>query len=223
MKKEVINTQVEELNKDAEALKTVIEVQKNYRELDTKDYGKVRLYKPTLQDDYDGQIIYAEEFTRLVSSGKFKTQKQWLKLYEETGTWAKEDEQKISALQQDIIAMKAELLHAISVLEEKDTDASRKQVETIQNDLVVANTDFNKLTAQKQSLFTVTAENRAQEKVLVYKLSRSARKEDGSLLWENFKDLEAARQSESVSEIMYAYISFLYGVDQEILSELLNQ
>lgn len=208
IKEEVLSKQIE------------LELKRGYREVEIEPYGKLHIYSPTIEDDYEGDNAYAEEISVLLIEEKLPTTEEMAEKLEKRGLWTPEHDDRLKDLQEENSQLAAEIIVLRADYKESKSVKLKNKINKLEDEHRKAKEEFLKLNAIKSKYFSFTVEGRAEEKRLVLKMSRSIRKPDGTKLWESAEKLQKEKNREPVSRLVYEYITFTQGIDPRVLERI---
>ena len=195
-----------------------VELKRGYRVIDSPTYGKLRIYLPTIEVEYQADLVYSEEVLRLMTETELKTSEDLFAVLAEKGTWTEEHNQKMESLKEETFDLTADLAVAQSELIKKPNSKQHKRrVDKIQAQVDKVRKDYLKMVNTHSKYFGYTVEGKAQEKQLVYKLIHCVKyDENNTPVWETMKDLEEGH-SNRVRDIVIQFTTFVNGIAPQVL------
>lgn len=198
-----------------------MELIKDYREIEIDPYGKIRIYRPTIEDDYQADLVFTDEMNRLLRSNpNIPTQEEQEQMLESRGIWTKAHKDEVERIKEELSELSTELFLAKEEYKKNKTSKNKKKITDLNNEYDSLRKQFMKMQSVSSKYFGATVEGRAEEKRFLVRMSSAVKNVDGERIWSSTEDLAKERDSEPVRRIVYEFIAFLQGVDTQVLAEL---
>lgn len=207
----------EEILEEVAAKKTELELKLGYRAVEVPPYGLLHLHKPSINDDYVADIVYAKEVAKLMEDADLPTIEEMEIKLAKRGTWTKEDKNSLEELREDLVTTATELEIARSEYKSKNTVKFKKKIDKLTKDYEETKKLFLKKEAIKSRFMSLTIEGRSDEQRLIVKMSRCVKYPDGKYVWKTPDDLKKEKDSEPVGRLVFEFITFAQGVDPRVL------
>lgn len=181
-------------------------------------YGELVIKKPTIEDDYFADLVYAEEVNNLIMNSNLPSQDQMHKLLKSKGKWTQEDEDRVNELQSELSTLGAEIAILKAEKGKSSTKKNTLKIVEAEKKFNEGRAEYLRLKSAYNKFMSQTIEGRAEEKKLVAKMSRCVFNASGERMWANPQDLSREKDSEAIGRLVYEFIIFMQGIDPEILS-----
>lgn len=223
--KAIEEEQRESLTKDladkVNARQIEVELNRGYRVLKSPVYGELHVYLPTIEIDYQADLVYSEEVLNLMRNSSLPTSEVLFEELKEKGDWTDDHIQKHEKLRESMFDTATELaLAKADLIGNPQSKRVQKRVATLEKQVSAQRKEFFALESTKQKFFSLTVEGKAQEKQLIYKLVHCVKRKDGSQLWESTEELEKKGHSNRVRDIVIEFTTFSNGIDPRVLDSV---
>lgn len=200
-----------------------VELGRGYRIYDSPNYGKLRIYLPSIDTEYQADVVYSEEVLNLMRNTSLPTTEQLFEDLHKDGTWGDDQIQKHEKLREETFDLTSEYALARADLIKNPT--SRKLKNKVNKLMLEVEDVRNKYLAMegvRQKYLSLTVEGKAREKQLIYKLVECV-KYDGTdePVWASMKELEEGH-SNRVRDIVIEFTTFSNGVSPQVLDLVPN-
>lgn len=153
------------------------------RSLTLEEQNEMEFLKDTvLQECEDEGILFHDEMEQIL---------------EETGAWTDEDDNRIASLEREVRKCK----HGI-----KQAEFNKTKRKILEKKMSGLEAELSSLIGQKSSLFSLTAERRAEEFTRRYIIMRSSTDKFGKQIWGTEGDFLSSTDSELIDNLTIAYI-----------------
>lgn len=216
---EVITEEIEDLE-EAKAQTGII---LDYIDKEYPTIGEVRIYHPTLNVESEVEMVYIEEFNKLLMDSDLPTIRKLEKILQEKGYWTEEDDKEI----EDIITLMTNRQIDVAQIRRQLKKTKTNQTKLINKfkkltqEIYIIQTDLALATARKSSLFESTIEKRAERMGLLFKITRCVKRLDGSYVWNTIDEL-GNDNSQTVKPLIFDAIKFWRGVSSPLSDDLLD-
>ena len=210
----------ETLKEETDALNIERELKRGYREIDIPPYGKLHINKPSIDDDYEADLAYAKEVSRLMDSEDLPTREEMEVKLEKRGTWTAKDTADLDELRKEMVETTTEIIMVKSEYKSTKSVSVKSKLTELNDRYNKARTEFFKKEAIRSRFMSLTLEGRADEQRLVVKMSRCITRPDGKRVWETPDLLKKEKDSEPVGRLVFEFVTFSQGVDPRVLSQI---
>ena len=210
----------EDITQETDSKKLEVELKKGYRAVDIQPFGVLHIHKPSVEDDYEADLAYAKEVSKLMDTDELPTLEEMEAKLVKRGTWTEDHKEKLEDIKKDMVDTGAEL--SVSKIEYKSTKntKSKNAINRLAKKYSDLKDQFFKLEAIKNRFMSLTIEGRADEQRLISKMSRCIKYPDGNLVWDSPSKLKSERDSEPVGSLVFEFITFTQGIDPQVLDKL---
>ncbi len=197
-----------EKGKSKELDKVLNEVVTGEKIFHVEGYGDVKVVFPSVQDTNRAEYEYGKAYNQAVFKDGYPTNEQVERMIRENGWWTEEDDKKLEELD-------AEIANHIAALNKMTSEKSKKP---IRDKLELLQKERAKLRAKRDSYFSHTAENIADQARLGYLIwACSFDANTGERIWKTYEDFKQERNQKMVGEIGTNLLTFLLGIDDSLL------
>ena len=197
-----------------------LELKRGYREKVVEPYGTIRINRPTIEDDYHADLIYAETYTKLMDQGSLKNMDELEVQLKNRGLYDKIDPAKTDELRKEFQEVTAELFIARQEHKRKASSNLKAKIQKLANEQSTLRKEILHRESTRSKYSGLTIEGRSDEQRLMYRLHRCISYPDGKRVWETLDDLKKEKDAEHVAVIVFEFISFTQGLDPRVLREI---
>ena len=220
MDKEQRQNTKEEVKEETESKKIELELERGYRIVNIEGYGELWIHKPTIEDDYVADLAYSQEFNKLMDESNLPTSEEMENKLEQRGKWTQLDKDELDDLRKEMISLSSDIILKKAEYKSNKSKRIKNEINKLQKEYESSRTKFFKKQAVHQKYMSMTIEGRADEKRLVFKMSRCVKRPDGQRVWETPEKLMEEKDSVPVGTLVYEFITFMQGVDPRVLQEV---
>lgn len=209
------------VNELTDVKKAEVEIVREYREVEVKPYGKLHIHRPSIEDDYNADLVYTDEMNRLLMSNpNIPTYEEQEQRLEKRGIWTTFHKEQMNDLREELAEISSEIFLVKEEYKSKKTSKLKSKIKDLQDKYEALKKEFLKMEGIRSKYFSATVEGRAEEKRFLVRMSHGVRYPSGDKVWKSPEELAKERDSEPVRRIVYEFIAFLQGVDSQVLAEL---
>ena len=211
----------ETVEQQTEAKKIETELAKGYRVVNISPYGELHIHKPTIDDDYEADLAYSVEVSRLMDLyPNLPTMEEMEQRLERRGVWTEEHTKELEELRQDIVELSTEIFLAKAEYKTSKKASVKTKITKLTKEYEENRDQFLKMETRKSKFMSQTLEGRADERRLVVKMSRCIKRPDGSRVWETSEELKKEKDSDPVGRLVFEFMTFTQGVDPRVLEQV---
>lgn len=214
---------VEEPSEEAALKEAEAQLLREYIEKEYPQYGKVKIYHPTIAVESELDLAFTNEFNKALKENKeMPTYIQLEELLDERGSWTSEHEDKLESfrniIQDDYVG--------IAKLRTDKTKHTKKlsnlNIKKFQDHLLKVSKDMSKLIACKSRLFDGTIESMVEKNILKLKMVRCVLDMDDKPKWSSVEELDKEYGAQLLPLIRDCS-KFWAGMSDPLFDESLSQ
>ncbi len=193
----------------------------NSKKMNFPKLGEVHVKFPTISEETEINLFYAQEFNRLLVETNLLDRKRYMEMLSKKGIWKEEDDQAIKDLQ-ELYFSKSVSIESIKAKKRKSADDDMNLAE-LERDRHKVYVDLISKTMDRENLLENTLERKAEMEALYYKIVLCSYKNNGDKYWSSLEEFKSCNSIPELSDFISECVSFWRGENVPLFGNSLSQ
>lgn len=199
---------------DEQASKLLEEIQSGKRFMDVEGHGVLYIRNPTIEENQEGNLIYAKVFNQAILAGIDPEDELTKKLVDKG---ILEDENSSDS---EASKVRTELVKLEALVKKYDANNRSKQVKKAARELAEVRAKVYDFNMKRQRLLSNSAEARAEDVKNSFLISRVTYRDDtNERVWGAYEDYLKEDDYALIGRLTLEFLTFSYGIASNFMAE----